>query len=218
MPHTAAARRGMSTTLLQSARCVILDFDGVIADSEEFQLSIWKGVFMDFNLPLTGLSISAIAGIQDRVAVERICPGCNATIYDEVVGEKKRRCQAQAGNIPVVGGVYLFLRQACEGKSLFICSGSSRPEIVAFLDHHLPVVQFEGIIAHGDYSNPKPHPEPYLAVLNMAGIPPVAAVAIEDSLAGIQSAQAAGMSVIHLDRYGVGGASTPAVRSFSDLL
>jgi len=56
--------------------------------------------------------------------------------------------------------------------------------------------------------NPKPHPEVYLRASDLLGIPPQLCVVFEDSLTGVQAAQAAGMRVVgisttHADLPGV---------------
>lgn len=47
-------------------------------------------------------------------------------------------------------------------------------------------------------TNGKPHPDPFLEGANQLGIPPKDIIAFEDTLAGVQSAHAAGMKVIAL--------------------
>ena len=56
---------------------------------------------------------------------------------------------------------------------------------------------FRFVLASGDYAEPKPHPAPYRAALGAAaafGVRPEECVAIEDSLRGLTSAKAAGLT------------------------
>ncbi len=52
---------------------------------------------------------------------------------------------------------------------------------------------FDFIVAHGDYSDSKPHPAPYLTALERLTCPADHCLVIEDSLRGLQAAKAAGL-------------------------
>ncbi|OWV74951.1 HAD family hydrolase [Rhizobium sp. R339] len=56
--------------------------------------------------------------------------------------------------------------------------------------------RFMHIIAHGDYTAPKPHPEPYLKAASRLGVNPSRCVALEDSRNGVLSASSAGLMTI----------------------
>lgn len=60
----------------------------------------------------------------------------------------------------------------------------------------LPSGIFKAVVTGDQVANGKPHPEPYLKAAEILDIDISRAVAIEDSLAGIASAQAAGARVI----------------------
>jgi HAD superfamily hydrolase (TIGR01509 family) len=55
---------------------------------------------------------------------------------------------------------------------------------------------FDFVASRDDVENPKPHPEIYLLVASELKVPPAECLVIEDSPAGVQAAQAAGMDVI----------------------
>lgn len=59
-----------------------------------------------------------------------------------------------------------------------------------------PVGIFQAVIAGDEVTNGKPHPEPYLTGAARLGVDPAACVAIEDTLNGTLSAEAAGVPVI----------------------
>lgn len=60
------------------------------------------------------------------------------------------------------------------------------------------VERFACILTRDDVTHGKPHPEIYLAASDQLGITPARAVVLEDSLAGMQSANTAGCLVIGL--------------------
>jgi HAD superfamily hydrolase (TIGR01509 family) len=55
---------------------------------------------------------------------------------------------------------------------------------------------FDFVLASGDYSEPKPHPEPYLKAVELAGARSDQCIVIEDSERGLASAKAAGLRCI----------------------
>jgi beta-phosphoglucomutase-like phosphatase (HAD superfamily) len=52
------------------------------------------------------------------------------------------------------------------------------------------------VVAHGDYANGKPAPDPFLKAADRLGVAPALCLALEDSHNGVRSASAAGMMTI----------------------
>jgi HAD superfamily hydrolase (TIGR01509 family) len=63
----------------------------------------------------------------------------------------------------------------------------------------LPAESFRTVVAGDDVANGKPHPEPYLTAAARLGFPPERCVAIEDSLTGVTSAEAARVPVLAVE-------------------
>jgi HAD superfamily hydrolase (TIGR01509 family) len=64
------------------------------------------------------------------------------------------------------------------------------------LDSHGLAERFHGVVAHGDYANGKPAPDPFLEAARRLGVAPGLCLALEDSHNGVRSASAAGMMTI----------------------
>jgi HAD superfamily hydrolase (TIGR01509 family) len=102
---------------------------------------------------------------------------------------------------PVLPGAVDLVRVLAGSVPLAICSGALRREIEAMLDYAGILPCFAGIVSAEDVSHGKPNPEGFtkaLALLNRIQnqarpIAPGACLVIEDSLAGIEGAKAAGM-------------------------
>ena len=77
-----------------------------------------------------------------------------------------------------------------------IATSSQRSNV----DHHLSAFNlthhFDAIVANGDYTYGKPHPDPYLTAAKALGFEPAACLALEDSHNGVRSAAAAGMFTV----------------------
>jgi HAD superfamily hydrolase (TIGR01509 family) len=65
----------------------------------------------------------------------------------------------------------------------------------------LPAGSFVTVVAGDDVTHGKPHPEPYLTAAARLGIAPERCVAIEDSLTGVTSAEAAKVPVLAVEHF-----------------
>ena len=61
---------------------------------------------------------------------------------------------------------------------------------------HLPQDAFAAVVTGDEVRHGKPHPEPYLTAAKVLGVAPARCIAIEDSVTGAASAQAAGARVV----------------------
>lgn len=201
---------------LKNVNNIILDFDGVIADSEYFQLDIWEGLLKERNLPVNNLKLKAIAGISDFLAISNLCPGLEEGDYKDLVDEKKKRFNDKIDMLKPVSGIDRIFKLFLNRKAFFICSNSSRELIDFFMAKHFPFVRINVIVSKGDFKNRKPDSEPYHVLLRRARINAPQAVVIEDSAAGIHSASGVGLNVIYLNRYDIHIADVPQIKSLKE--
>lgn len=77
-----------------------------------------------------------------------------------------------------------------------IATSSSHATVRQHLSAHDLTQRFHAVIAHGDYNNSKPAPDPYLVAAERLAVPAGLCLALEDSHIGVRSASAAGMMTI----------------------
>jgi len=77
-----------------------------------------------------------------------------------------------------------------------IATSSRHQDVQRNLGRHALSERFRTIVAHGDYSRGKPHPEPFLKAAERLGVAPESCVALEDSYHGVRAASGAGMMTI----------------------
>jgi mannitol-1-/sugar-/sorbitol-6-/2-deoxyglucose-6-phosphatase len=82
------------------------------------------------------------------------------------------------------------------GVPLAVASSSPASMIAAVLDHLAIASYFTLHCSAADEEHGKPHPAVYLNTARQLGVAPARCVAFEDSVPGVQSAHAAGMTVI----------------------
>jgi HAD superfamily hydrolase (TIGR01509 family) len=77
-----------------------------------------------------------------------------------------------------------------------IATSSAHETVQDHLSAHGLTHRFHAVIGHGDYSNSKPAPDPYLVAAERLAVTAGACLALEDSHGGVRSASAACMMTI----------------------
>jgi HAD superfamily hydrolase (TIGR01509 family) len=183
---------------------IIFDCDGVLIDSEvlcdrvvsaDLTEQGWKLAPADCHRLFLGLTFPDIQLAAEAHLRRPFGPGW----VDQVVRRVTDVMAAEADPIPGA-------RQALEattalGLSYRIASNSSRPEMAAKFSRAGLLDLIEGrihsaydLIARGKRG--KPDPDLFLETAAAEPVPPYACVVIEDSLAGVQAAIAAGMTCL----------------------
>ncbi len=188
-------------------KAVVFDFDGVIVDSEPLHFALFRRLLGEEGIALTREQYDAIyLGMDDRECFTEALTRHGKTAALPKVPELIERKSALlmstiADHVPLLPGAVDFVRALTTSRPLAICSGALRREIEAMLKQAGMLSCFVGIVSAEDVSHSKPNPEGFtksLALLNRSQHPalpmaPASCLAIEDSLAGIEAARAAGM-------------------------
>jgi mannitol-1-/sugar-/sorbitol-6-/2-deoxyglucose-6-phosphatase len=181
-------------------QAVIFDLDGVIIDSEPLWQAAEKQVFATIDITLTTEMCRQTIGLRtdevirywfDRQPWES---KSIAQVEAELLAEVEVLILAQ-GN--AMAGLHAILESIC-GSDLRLAIASSSPKkLIQSVISKLSIDDyFESFYSGFDVPNGKPDPAVYLAAAAGLEINPQNCLAIEDSLAGIRSAKAAGMKVI----------------------
>jgi beta-phosphoglucomutase len=182
---------------------VILDFDGVILDSEPIHMAGFQAVLSRAGHQLTRDDYySKYLGFDDREAFEQMATDRGFALDERTrrawVADKSAfvlsRLREDARALP---GVVRFVNAlAGAGVELAVASGALGAEIRAGLDALGILPLFRVIVGADDTARSKPAPDPYLAALAALGLAAQSGVAVEDSPAGLQSARAAALAVV----------------------
>lgn len=187
------------TRALVTVRAVLLDFDGVVANTANVHIAAWERTFgaMGWQIPA---EVCARAVEQDDrlflsgVFAERGIGG------GDVPGwvERKRRIALEMikDASPVYPGIPRLLERLPAPVSLAVVSGSGREIVETSLAGAGLLERFRSIICKEDVTRPKPDPEGYRKALLELGADCESAVAIEDSATGVAAARAADIRCI----------------------
>ena len=183
-------------------QAVVFDFDGVLADTEALHLRAFQAVFRDRGWTLDRATyFDRYLGFDDRdlvaayVGDERLPVGADdirAIVEAKVEWFEQERSKG-ALLFPTAAAA---IRRLGEHFALAIASGSLGEEIAAILQPAGLLPAFEVIVGADSVARSKPAADPYLLAVKKLGVPPAAAVAIEDSRWGLTSARTAGLRTI----------------------
>ena len=175
---------------------IVFDMDGVILDSEPLHENARQMMFQKYHItpndsfpPPVGNSSS---GFWRQVFA--LC-GLEGDAY-ELEAEQYYLVakQIKDNNLPPSDGLLEVFRWAKEqGMKIGLASSSTRVLVDDVLDLMQIRAYFDYTVSGDEIARKKPAPDAYLKVLEMAGLPAEAAMAVEDSGTGIAAAKAAGL-------------------------
>lgn len=187
-------------------RAVLFDFDGVLVNSEPLHYQALRDCLRPEGIEIGETEYGQHYLAYDdweaiRVALER-----HGQAYDpgrvQVIAERKARIfEELMDRIPFFPGARDLVQALAAEVPLAIASGALRREIEGILEGGGLRQAFAAIVGADDVINTKPHPEPYLAAMaaldrQAPGLRPADCLVVEDSMAGIAAALAAGMRVL----------------------
>jgi len=178
---------------------VLLDFDGTVANTDEFHLVAWNNALSEYVIRIDRHFYSEhCVGRQHHEIASAIARSNPAVPIDQrrLIAAKEASFEATCQNMPVplmpdiAAAIDLLISMHL---TVGMVTGSSHKIVAQTLLHHKILDCFSLIIASGDFKSPKPAPESYLLALNKLRIKGSSCLAFEDTHAGIAAANAAGI-------------------------
>lgn len=178
----------------------VFDMDGLMFDTERLVYENWQAMMDERGYPYDIEAFKQTVGRRKK-EVELFYKATYGEDfpYWELADKGRARYvqRVEREGIPVKPGLYEileFFRQ--RGVKIALATSTSRE--TAELNLRLAKVSdyFDVLVCGGDVTNGKPHPEVFLTAAERLGFPPKNCVAFEDSINGIKSAYAAGMTTV----------------------
>ena len=189
-------------------RAIVFDLDGVLLNSAPCHRAAFEEIFAPFGIH--DFEYTRFAGWRTRDVVEKVFSdagyAADAGIIDTAAARKSELArQKMAACDPVVPGCADVLRElSSRGYTLALASSGSPQSVAVFLDSTAVRPLFRSVLTGGDVRHAKPDPEIYQRTCEQLRIDPADCLVVEDAVAGVVAARAAGTSVI-----GVRGACSP---------
>jgi HAD superfamily hydrolase (TIGR01509 family) len=192
---------------------LILDFDGLILDTETPIFEEWRSEFRSRGKDL-GLDVW-----QHALGTHGSFDPCThlASLVDEAFDQDALRqalrdrivprCEGQ----PLLPGVEERVREArAAGLRTAVASSSSSAWVEGWLVRHGIRDLFEAVCTRDHVQRVKPAPDLYLLAASRLDVPPARCVVFEDSPNGIRAARAAGMRCVAIPNPVTSGLSLDA--------
>jgi beta-phosphoglucomutase len=176
---------------------IFFDLDGTLADSEPYHCRAWNAALRPLELSISRRwYFDHAIGVHDAEILPLLSTrfprvrGTKSTLLKTKQKEFLRLVRQQS---PIPAEVQSLITRMAY-MPLAIVTSCRRQEVTAVLQSAGLDRYFRTAICLDDVSKPKPHPEPYLLAIEQLGV--TAGIAFEDSIAGVTSAQSAGLDVV----------------------
>ncbi|HYD92424.1 MAG TPA: beta-phosphoglucomutase [Flavobacterium sp.] len=190
-------------------RAFIFDLDGVIVDTAKYHYLAWQKIANRLGIDFTHEHNEQLKGVSRVRSLDLILELGNieATQEDKDtwLAEKNEDYLGyihRMSNDEILEGVMPVLQYLKE-KGQKIALGSASKNARPILEKVGLLHFFNAIVDGNDVTNAKPDPEVFIRAAQMLGLPPKGAVVFEDSVAGVQAANNAGMVSIGIGDAGV---------------
>jgi HAD superfamily hydrolase (TIGR01509 family) len=178
---------------------LILDFDGLIVDTETPVFEEWQAVFRrhghDLGLDDWQHTIGTDGGFDPCASLEALTGASldREAIEREVAARHRARCL----DLPLLPGVAALLDDGARlGLPSAVASSSGAAWVEGWLSHHGIRGKFAAVVTRDDVSRVKPAPDLFLLAAARLGVDPEVCLVFEDSPNGMRAARAAHMTCV----------------------
>ncbi len=185
---------------MSSLRALLLDFDGLILDTESSCFAAWQALFEEHGHVYSLADYLVIVGTTNAARDPALLLSARTgRAHDRETLRLRLRELEHARNhalVPLPGVIDLLDQARRLGLRLAVASSSSRPWVEGHLREQGLFDRFEVLVNRSETLRPKPEPDIYLEALRLLGLRADEALAIEDSYNGSLAAKRAGLRCV----------------------
>lgn len=181
-----------------SPRAALIDMDGTLIDSMKWHTRAWHRMMTELGVECSQDEFYLYEGMTGAATIDlliRRAFGRPATEKEKTeLYELKTGYFNEYPRVATVAGARRMVDTLmAHGITRVLVTGSGQPSNIARLDNDFPGgFPHELRITSHSVSHGKPHPEPYLKGMELAGAEPWECIAIENAPLGVESASRAG--------------------------
>lgn len=203
---------------------IIFDLDGVICSTDHYHYLAWKALADRLGAYFDETINNRLRGVSRMASLEIVLERYNGTLTEEeklAAAEEKnntyREVLKQMTPADLSDEVKTTL-DALRAKGLLLGIGSSSKNTRFILSRIGLGDYFDKISDGTNITRSKPDPEVFLKAAEYLGLEPKDCLVVEDAVAGVQAAHAAGMDAAAVGDAAGSGLAEYSLRSFSELL
>lgn len=181
-------------------KAVIFDLDGVLVDSTEAHYLAWRRICAEEGWDLSRKHFDRTVGTGNEVTV-RILFGDEAESRAAGLAGRKEeayRVEVRKNLVYIDGGAELVQRLHDAGWRLGLGTSAPHDNVLCVLENFPAAHLLEAKVDADMVARGKPAPDLFLRAAELLGVPPARCVVIEDSPAGLDAAEKAGMARVAL--------------------
>lgn len=190
---------------MKKLKALLFDLDGTLIDSEFFHFECWNEILEESGVTLTYEDwLKNYAGIPLPTNAQNLIEKYNITTpLAEIIERRERltleRLKTKDVNLmPYVIEVLDFFQ--AKDLVLALVTSSPRKDVEAIFERNGLSKYFKLIITRSEVSKSKPDPESYNTCVEKLGLNKDECIVFEDTINGIRSAKAAGLTCIAIQQ------------------
>ena len=178
---------------------VIFDMDGLLLDTEIVYRAAMIEAGSSFGIGFTAEIYSAMVGKTSPESAVMLRGLYGETfpveayfqrVWNDVEDLLEAETRLKAGVIEILD----YLDD--QGLPRAIATSNGMASVERYLGRFDLAPRFHAVVANGDVTRHKPHPDPYLEAARRISVDPTRCLALEDSHPGVRAAHAAGMMTV----------------------
>ena len=183
-------------------RAALIDMDGVLYDSMPHHALAWQRMFAEIGVDVTSDEFFGYEGMTGSATIDLVMQRERGVTFPD---EEKKRLYArktqlfrEMGEVELMPGADRMLASLCRaGVRCVLVTGSGLSSVISRIERDYPsVFAAADRITALDVTHGKPHPEPYLRGLTIAGTDASDTIVIENAPLGVRAGIAAGLFTV----------------------
>ena len=203
---------------------IIFDLDGVICSTDHYHYLAWKALADRLGAYFDETINNRLRGVSRMASLEIVLERYDGTLTEEeklAAAEEKNNTYRELLKQMTPADLSDEVKQtldALRAKGLLLGIGSSSKNTKFILSRIGLGDYFDKISDGTNITRSKPDPEVFLKAAEYLGLEPKDCLVVEDAVAGVQAAHAAGMDTAAVGDAAGSGLAEYSLKSFSELL
>lgn len=183
-------------------KAALIDMDGTLIDSMRNHTAAWKRLSDELGMEADRDEFYLYEGMTGRATIRLLFKRARGyepsdSECDELYARKASYFNEMPRVAVIPGAARMLETFEAQGITRVLVTGSRQLSNLDRLD-----TDFPGAFPHhlritaADVSHGKPHPEPYLKGMELAGVSPVESIVVENAPLGVESGKASGAFVL----------------------